>query len=557
MKKLIYSIALLSLLFVWSCGDDDGETPAPSDENPEEIITDVNLNFTPDGGGSVITASAQDPDGDGPTPLQVVGDIELVENTTYTLTMELFNSEDPDDIELVTAEISAEDDEHMFFFGWSDGLFGSPVGDGNIDSRADEVNYNDQDANGFPVGLSTSWSTDETGSGTFTVLLKHQPDGIKTATSSSTDGDTDVDITWNIVVGEDPDAPGEENPEEIITDVTLTFTTAGGTAITATAQDPDGEGPLGLEVVSPIELVENTAYTMTMELLNAEDPADIEDITEEIQEEDAEHMFFFAWTQDLFGDPTGDGNVDGREDAVNYNDQDAAGFPVGLSTAWTTDEPVSGTFQVILKHQPDGIKTATSTSNDGDTDIDITWDITVVEDPDAPGEENPEEIITDVTLTFTAADGTAVTATAQDPDGEGPLALEVVTPVALAANTTYTLTMELLNAEDPNDVEDITEEIANEDNEHMFFFAWTADYFSDPAGDGNIDSRDDALNYADMDAGGLPVGLTTTWTTGNASTTDGEFRVVLKHQPDGIKTATSTATDGDSDIDITWALSVN
>ncbi|CAN0596863.1 unnamed protein product, partial [Laminaria digitata] len=178
-------------------------------------------------------------------------------------------------------------------------------------------NYNDQDANGFPVGLSTSWSTDETGSGTFTVLLKHQPDGIKTATSSSTDGDTDVDITWNIVVGEDPDAPGEENPEEIITDVTLTFTTAGGTAITATAQDPDGEGPLGLEVVSPIELVENTAYTMTMELLNAEDPADIEDITEEIQEEDAEHMFFFAWTQDLFGDPTGDGNVDGREDAVN------------------------------------------------------------------------------------------------------------------------------------------------------------------------------------------------------------------------------------------------
>jgi len=79
----------------------------------------------------------------------------------------------------------------------------------------------------------------------------------------------------------------------------------------------------------------------------------------------------------------------------------------------------------------------------------------------------------------------------------------------------------------------------------------------DPAGDGNVDNRGDAVNYNDMDAGGQPVGLNTTWTTGDASTADGEFRVVLKHQPDGIKTATSTATDGDSDIDITWTLSIN
>lgn len=365
-------------------------------------------------------------------------------------------------------------------------------------------------------------------------------------------------VMWGCGDDDDNPAPAEENPEEVITNVNLTFTPdGGGAAISAEAQDPDGDGPQSLQVLGSIELIENTNYTLTMELLNAEDPSDVEDITQEIREEDDEHMFFFGWTDGLFASPAGDGNLDSRADEVMYNDQDGSGNPVGLSTSWSTDETGSGTFRVVLKHQPDGLKTATSSSTDGDTDVDITWDINVVADPNAPGEENPEEIITDVNLTFTAGDGTIVTATAQDPDGEGPLGLEVVVPIALVANTTYTLTMELLNAENPDDIEDITEEIEEEDAEHMFFFAWTESYFSDPEGDGNVDNRDDAVNYQDTDGGGLPVGLTTTWSTGDATTADGEFRVILKHQPDGIKTATSTVTDGDTDIDIIWALSIN
>lgn len=379
MKKLFYSMAMMSLLFVWSCGDDDGETPEPEEENPEEVITDVNLTFTPEGGGAAVTAAAQDPDGDGPLPLQVSSDIQLIENTTYTLSMELLNAENPNDVEDITEEIREEDDEHMFFFGWTDGLFGSPTGDGNIDNRADAVNYLDQDGSGLPVGLSTSWSTDNTGSGTFRVVLKHQPDGLKTAASSSTDGDTDVDITWNIAVIADPNAPAEENPEEVITDVILTFTAEDGTVVTAAAQDPDGEGPLELEVISPVALAANTNYTLTMELLNAEDPDDVEDITEEIREEDAEHMFFFAWTESYFSDPEGDGNVDNRDDAVNYQDTDGGGLPVGLTTTWSTGDATTtdGEFRVILKHQPDGLKTATSTVTDGDTDIDITWALSI------------------------------------------------------------------------------------------------------------------------------------------------------------------------------------
>ncbi|MCR9249468.1 MAG: hypothetical protein NXI20_03560 [bacterium] len=172
-------------------------------------------------------------------------------------------------------------------------------------------------------------------------------------------------------------------------------------------------------------------------------------------------------------------------------------------------------------------------------------------DDEAPEEENEEEVIDLVTLTFTpAGGGTAIVAEANDPDGEGAQDF-TLDDINLAANTTYTLALELENTEEG---ESITEEIEEEDAEHMFFFSFTADAFSDPAGNGNIDSRGDDVNYNDLDGGGLPVGLSTTWTTGDA-TSGGTFRVVLKHQPD-IKTATSTATDGESDIDLTFTLNI-
>lgn len=170
----------------------------------------------------------------------------------------------------------------------------------------------------------------------------------------------------------DDDVPEAENEEEIITDITLTFT-GGGETITATAQDPDGEGPEDIEVTSSINLSANTEYTLAIELENS---IEGESITEEVEEEGDEHMFFFAFTEGLFSDPAGDGNTDNRGDAVNYVDTDADGQPVGLSTTWTTADAGNGSFRVILKHQP-GVKTATSTSSDGETDVDLTWTISV------------------------------------------------------------------------------------------------------------------------------------------------------------------------------------
>jgi hypothetical protein len=92
----------------------------------------------------------------------------------------------------------------MFFFGWTANLFADPTGDGNIDNRTDAVNYsgasNALDENNLPLGLTTTWTTTgSSGGGTFRVLLKHQPE-LKSANSTSTVGETDLDLTFNIGV---------------------------------------------------------------------------------------------------------------------------------------------------------------------------------------------------------------------------------------------------------------------------------------------------------------------------------------------------------------------
>ena len=520
---------------------------APPCENEEEIIDKVTLTFTPTGGGDPIVVVASDPDGPGPLDLEAE-DIVLDESTEYELTLTLENTIEGEDI---TEEIREEDDEHMFFFAWTDAVFRSPDGDGNFDNRDDSVNYNDQDENGLPVGLSTNWTTEcveEALSGTFRLVLKHQPD-IKSATSTADDGGTDLDLPFNISVTNDPEAPPCENEEEIIDKVTLTFTpTGGGDPIVVVASDPDGPGPLDLEA-EDIVLDESTEYELTLTLENT---IEGEDITEEIREEDDEHMFFFAWTDAVFRSPDGDGNFDNRDDSVNYNDQDENGLPVGLSTNWTTEcveEALSGTFRLVLKHQPD-IKSATSTADDGGTDLDLPFNISVTNDPEAPPCENEEEIIDKVTLTFTpTGGGDPIVVVASDPDGPGPLDLEAE-DIVLDESTEYELTLTLENTIEG---EDITEEIREEDDEHMFFFAWTDGIFSNPAGDGNFDNRDDAVNYNDQDENGQPVGLSTTWTTAASMDPGGTFRIVLKHQPD-IKSATSTAEDGGTDLDLPFNI---
>ena len=192
--KLNYLLYTVLTLFIFTACEED--EAAPEEENEMEVFTDVKLVFTPTGGGAAVEAAAQDPDGAGVQELQVLGAINLAANTSYTLTMVIENClESP--CELMNEEIEEEDDEHQFFFAFTNDAFTSPVGNGNLDNASDPINYNDSDGNGNSLGLNTSWTTGSASSGTFTVQLQHQPD-VKTATSGSTDGDTDFALTFNL-----------------------------------------------------------------------------------------------------------------------------------------------------------------------------------------------------------------------------------------------------------------------------------------------------------------------------------------------------------------------
>jgi hypothetical protein len=192
--KIFLLTALLGGVVLLSGCDKD-----PEQENIPEEITKVVLTFTATGAAPIVV-EANDPDLGGIQPFET-GTITLNANTTYTLSVEFFNGfYEPTDPEYnITEEVEEEGAEHQLFFGWSDGVFSSPDGIGNIEATG-TINYNDEDVNELPIGLSTTWTTGSATTGkSFRIMLKHQPD-IKSATSTYADGDSDLDLTFPISI---------------------------------------------------------------------------------------------------------------------------------------------------------------------------------------------------------------------------------------------------------------------------------------------------------------------------------------------------------------------
>ena len=162
---------------------------------------------------------------------------------------------------------------------------------------------------------------------------------------------------------DDPDVPNEE---ELITTLIYTLTPdGGGTAVEFRFTDLDGDGG-DAPVISNGTLAANTTYSGAVTLLNeAETPA--EDISEEVEEEDEEHQLFFTVTT--------------ANATVAYADADADGNPVGLATTLTTTGASTGTLMVTLRHEPNkaaaGVSTGDITNAGGETDIEVTFDVTV------------------------------------------------------------------------------------------------------------------------------------------------------------------------------------
>lgn len=357
---------------------------------------------------------------------------------------------------------------------------------------------------------------------------------------------------------DDGPAPDDDHEsEEEINKVVLTFTPDNGEdAVVATWLDADGAGVGSEPSIDEIELEEDVTYNLTVTLSNTLGSEE-EDITSEVRTEGAEHQIFYGFTADIFSNPTGNGNIDKFDDPVNYTDEDANNLPIGLSTSWTTGEHTEeeGEFRLTLRHLEDN-KTASSTAEDGGEDLDITFPIHIEEEGHDHGDE---EEINKIELTFTpTAGGSAVTFAWFDTDGEG-VGSPSIDDIVLSADTEYDMTITLTNTLGMED-ENITTEVAEEDDEHQFFFEFPNDLFTNPAGDGNIDQFDDPLNYNDedseaQDGSGNPVGLSTKWTTGSAANPSDKFRLMLRHLADD-KTANSTADDGGEDLDIEFSIEI-
>lgn len=184
MKKVIqFALATFVLTAFFACEKDEPEIP-----NEEELITTVTYTLTPDGGGTPVVLSFQDLDGDGGNAPVITGGT-LAANATYTGSLELLNEEESP-AEDITEEIEEEDAEHQFFFSTTvSGL---------------TISYNDVDGDGNPVGLATTLATADAGSGSITIILRHEPDksasGVANGVIDNAGGETDIEVTFDVEV---------------------------------------------------------------------------------------------------------------------------------------------------------------------------------------------------------------------------------------------------------------------------------------------------------------------------------------------------------------------
>ena len=158
------------------------------------------------------------------------------------------------------------------------------------------------------------------------------------------------------------DDPQPVNEEEVITTMTVTLQPeGGGTDVILEFRDLDGDGSNEPEITNG-NLTAGVTYSGSIVLLNeAEEPA--ENITEEVEEENLEHQFFF----------TVGGGLDVTISEKNLDDKDNI---LGATFKLTAGTVSSGELTFTLVHEPtkpnNGLESA-----GGETDISVTFDVSV------------------------------------------------------------------------------------------------------------------------------------------------------------------------------------
>lgn len=161
----------------------------------------------------------------------------------------------------------------------------------------------------------------------------------------------------------DDEMPTPPTPPELITTLILTVEND-SSSVEFKFEDLDGDGGMdGTTTSAPLKA--GQTFSASLRLLNASVNPE-ENITEEIEEEDLDHQFFFS----------NDAGI-----TIMYDDADSEGNPIGLKTLWSDLTVGTGELTITLKHEPEktasGVSDGDITNAGGETDIQVTFPIVI------------------------------------------------------------------------------------------------------------------------------------------------------------------------------------
>ncbi|MDQ3000465.1 MAG: hypothetical protein M3Y08_04285 [Fibrobacterota bacterium] len=172
-----------------------------------------------------------------------------------------------------------------------------------------------------------------------------------------------------ILAGCNVSDPKDSNEQESFTTVKLSYVNNADASDKSEAiikfKEGFGHGGDVLEKNETVTLKANAAYSVELTLLDeTKTPAMV--MSEEVAEEGHVHQVFYT---------PASANL-----TVAYADKDKNNRPVGLITTQTTAAAGTGTLKVTLKHQQEGntiLKNDTSDINTGETDVEVTFNVTI------------------------------------------------------------------------------------------------------------------------------------------------------------------------------------
>lgn len=177
-------LIIVPILFLVSC-----KKELTGEDNAQEVITTMQLTFTPQSGGNSVSYKFDDPDGPGgnnPVKDQII----LSAGVTYDVVLQLLNKT-TEPVEDVTLEVEKDGEAHHLYYE------PSPTSNLTVSNLSNDVN-------GLPLGVKSVWKTGAAGSGTIKITLRHYPgfppDKLANDPVDSPKSSTDVEVEFDTII---------------------------------------------------------------------------------------------------------------------------------------------------------------------------------------------------------------------------------------------------------------------------------------------------------------------------------------------------------------------